>query len=263
MILQKTIPHPHITHDYKEFVESFKNQLLKAFGDKIHSLYICGSIPKGTAKPYKSDADFTILCENSGDIDRVQLAHLKEKHLEQFPFVTKIDTTICTLDDVRNMPNEWGFWIKIICVNIHGDDFGEAVPPIVISRQFILDLNSDTQQEVSRVNHALIHATDSKAKCRYIKGYSKRLLRALYSLVLEDVGVWQDDMAEIKKSIISFSEFDPALVEYLYTCYLHSDVDVKAFKEKADEVYSYFERCLSALSASNEVEPLKRPLASV
>jgi len=251
MILQKTIKNINIRNEYKEFVDSFKTQLLNEFGEKIHSIYMCGSIPRGTAKPYESDADFTILCENSLDIDRSKLNSLKEKSLEAFPLVTKIDTTVCTLDDVRNQPNEWGFWVKIICVNIYGIDFGEVIPSIVASQQFILDLNSETKHAINRVNDALTNAADNDKKCMYIKGYSKRLIRALYSLILVDVGVWQDDIAEMMKSVITYSEINSTLVEYLYECYLNSDIDVKEFKKKADEVYSYFEDCLSKMSAIN------------
>lgn len=250
MILQKIIKNINIGNDYKEFVESFKTQLLNEFGEKIHSLYMCGSIPKGTAKPYESDADFTILCEKSSDINRDKIAEIKKKLLKAFPLVTKIDTVICTLDDVRNKPNEWGFWVKIVCINIYGVDFGETVPPIVISEQFVLDLNSETKQAINRVNNALINATDNKMKCRYIKGYSKKLIRALYSLIIEDVGEWQDDITKMRKSIIKYSEINPTLVEYLYECYLNSDIAVEGFLEKADEVYSYFEDCLNAMSAS-------------
>jgi len=204
MILEKVIKKLNVTPEYEGFVESFKNQLINEFGEKMHSIYMCGSIPKGTAKPYISDADFTILCEKTEAIDRDKLTHIKEKALASFPLVTKIDTTVCTLDDVRNQPNEWGFWVKVICVNIHGIDFGEHVPPIVISKQFILDLNSETEEGMNRVKHALSHAKDLKMKCMYVKGYSKRLIRALYSLVLADVGIWQDDIAEMKKAIIRF-----------------------------------------------------------
>lgn len=249
MILERVIKKPNIKSEYKEFVDSFKSQLLNEFGDKIHSIYMCGSIPKGTAIPYKSDADFTILCEKSKDIDRCKLTSLKEKVLKKFPLVTKIDATVCTLDDVRNYPNEWGFWVKIICVNIYGIDFGEIIPPIAITQQFILDLNSEAKHAITRVSDALMKTTDNHKKCMYIKGYSKRLIRMLYSLILIDVGVWQDNILEMKKSIILFSDIKPTLVEYLYNSYMNSDIAVNDFKEKADEVYSYYEHGLDTLSA--------------
>lgn len=87
-------------------------------------------------------------------------------------------------------------------------------------------------------------------KDRYIKGYSKKLIRALYSLVREDIGEWQDDIKKMTQSIVRFSDINPTLVEYLYTSYLSSDVTVKEFKDKADEAYAYFKNSLLTISTS-------------
>lgn len=172
--------------------------------------------------------------------------------MEEYPVVTKIDTIVCPIDDVLSKPNEWGFWIKIICVCIYGQDVGEKVPPIMISPAFILDLNIETKEEVDRIHSLLSNASDNTMEIRYIKGYSKRLIRALYSLVLEDTGtgVWQDDIIEMKNAILNYCEIDSALVDYLYACYLDSNVPVEEFLGIADEVYSYFENALNAMAAS-------------
>lgn len=251
MILQKIIPNLNIQPEYTAFVESFKTQLVNAFNDTIHSLYICGSIPKGTATPYVSDADFTLLVKNPEDIDRCKLREIKAQTLMDFPLVTKIDTTICTFNDIHTKPNEWGFWIKIVCVNIYGDDYGTFIPPIEISPQFIIDLNADVKESIDRVNHALLNTEDHKLKCQYIKGYSKRLIRALYTLILMDVGVWKDDISEMTELIIQFTDIRPEVMQALYACYLNSDQSVKDFKKKADAVYAYFEKHFEALSYSS------------
>lgn len=133
---------------------------------------------------------------------------------------------------------------------MYGHDIGEKVPPIIISPVFILDLNTETKEEVDRVRRSLSNASDHTMKTRYIKGYSKRLIRALYSLVLEDTGVWQDDIIKMKNAILNYCEIDSALVDYLYACYLDSDVLVEEFLGIADEVYSYFENALNTLAAS-------------
>lgn len=250
MILEKVINRIAIQSEYKDFVDKYINHILTEFKGKIHSIYMCGSIPKGTAKPFKSDADFTIVCVNPKDIDYERLSNIKDRLLEEYPIVTKIDTIICSIDDVLSKPNEWGFWVKIICVCMYGHDIGEKVPPIIISPEFILGLNTETKEEVDRVRRSLSTASDHTMKTRYIKGYSKRLIRALYSLVLTDTGVWQDDIIEMKNAIINYCEIDSALVEYLYACYLDSDVFVEEFLGNADEVYSYFENVLNTMAAS-------------
>lgn len=250
MVLEKVIKKINIQSEYKTFVEEYTASLLSEFNEKIHSIYMCGSIPKGTAKPFKSDADFTIVCERPKDIDYDRVSCLKDQILEKYRLVTKVDTVICSLDDVRSMPNEWGFWIKIICVCIHGTDIGEEVPPILISPDFILDLNSDTQETVDRFRDLLSNANDDTLKSSYTQSYSKRLIRALYSLVLEDTGVWQDDITKMKSAISDYCNIDSTLVDYLYACYLDSNVDVEEFLEIAEEVYGYIEKVLTALAAS-------------
>ncbi|MHA6480954.1 nucleotidyltransferase [Paenibacillus sp. strain BS8-2] len=251
MILEKVIKRILIQSEYKDFVDKYIDNILAEFKGKIHSIYMCGSIPKGTAIPFKSDADFTIVCVNPKDIDYERLSNIKDKMLKEYPLLTKIDTTICSIDDVLSKPNDWGFWVKIICVCIYGHDVGEKVPPIIISPAFILGLNTETKKEVDRIHRLLSDASDNTMKNRYIKGYSKRLIRALYSLVLEDTGVWQDDIIMMKNSILNHCEIAPALVDYLYACYLDSNnVLVEEFMGIADEVYSYFENALNAMAAS-------------
>ncbi|WP_339292447.1 nucleotidyltransferase domain-containing protein [Paenibacillus sp. FSL W8-0187] len=248
MILEKVINRIVIQSEYKDFVDKYIDNILTEFKGKIHSIYMCGSIPKGTANPFKSDADFTIVCVNPKDIDYERLSNIKDRLLEEYPVVTKIDTTICSIDDVLSKPNDWGFWVKIISVCIYGHDVGEKVPPIIISPEFILDLNAETKKEVDRRHSLLSNASDNTMKTRLIKGYSKRLIRALYSLVLEDTGVWQDDIIKMKNAILNYCEIDSALIDYLYACYLDSNVLVEEFLGIADEVYSYFENSLNAMA---------------
>ncbi|MDO3410939.1 nucleotidyltransferase domain-containing protein [Saccharibacillus sp. CPCC 101409] len=247
MILEKVIHTIDIQSEYKELVDKYIDRIRTEFKGKFHSIYMCGSIPKGTAKPFKSDADFTLVCENPEDIDYEKLSKIKDELLKEYPLVTKIDTILCSVDDVLNKPHEWGFWVKVICVCVYGDDVGEKVPPILISPAFIVDLNTETKEEIDRIHGWLSKAADSAMKNRYIKGYSKRLLRALYSLIIENTGVWEDDIFEMKNAILNYCEIDPALVDDLYACYLDSDVPVEEFLPIADEVYRYFESALNTM----------------
>ncbi len=111
-------------------------------------------------------------------------------------------------------------------------------------------MNSDTQEAMDRVPGFLSNAYDDTLKSRYIKGYSKKLIRALYSLVLEDTGVWQDDMTRMKSAIADYCAIDSSLVDYLYASYLDSHVDVEEFLGIAEEVYRYIEKALTALVAA-------------
>lgn len=70
-------------------------------------------------------------------------------------------------------------------------------------------------------------------------------------MVLEDTGVWEDEIIKMKNAILNYCEINSALVEYLYACYLDSsNVLVEEFLRIADEVYRYFENALNTMAAS-------------
>lgn len=253
MILEKVIPKLNIQKEYQDFVDTFIDRTLSEFGNKMHSLYMCGSIPLGTAKPFSSDADFTLVCANPADIDYDTLSKIRQEVLEEYPFVTKIDTTVCSIDNVLHRPNDWGFWVKIICICVHGEDFGEQVPPIVVSPKFIIELNADTPMEFDRARRSLVESgDDEEARHRSMKGCSKRLMRALYSLTMENTGVWENDILKMKEAILTYCAIDPALVEYLYASYLHSDAPVEEFLSRADQAYRYFEDALRTMAEESD-----------
>ncbi|GAK40715.1 hypothetical protein TCA2_3205 [Paenibacillus sp. TCA20] len=54
----------------------------------------------------------------------------------------------------------------------------------------------------------------------------------------------------MKNAILNYCEIDSALVEYLYACYMDSNVPVEEFLGIAEEVYSYFENALNAMADS-------------
>ncbi|OWA37710.1 nucleotidyltransferase [Saccharibacillus sp. O16] len=250
MILEKVIQQVEIQPEYQELVDQYIQDVRAAFEDKIHSIYMCGSIPKGTAVPYRSDADFTIVCANPQELDYEKISAITDRLVQQYPVATKIDTTVCSLDNVFSRPYEWGFWVQVICVCVYGDDLGTRIPPLEISPAFIVDLNTDTPQEIGWIRQRLLDTQDRALQSRYIRGYSKRLMRALYSLVLEETGAWEDDLGEIKKAILSYGQIDPAKVNQLYDYYLNSEVPVEEFMRTADDVYRDLEHALKKMETS-------------
>ena len=87
MELKKQITRLKIDKKYLPFVEDFKTNIIAGLKKAVHSIYMCGSIATGKAKPYQSDADFTIvtntkLSENEKDHINV----IKQQLLEKYPF---------------------------------------------------------------------------------------------------------------------------------------------------------------------------------
>lgn len=235
-MLKKVIKENMIKNEYKDFVEQFAQKVLGILKDNLHSLYICGSIPKGTANMYRSDADFTIVCKRSLSKEaNDEVLKIKSELLNFYPFVAKIDTTIISIDDVSNNPLDWGFWIKIICFCIYGPDLGEEVPEIDTNKELIINLLSDFDSSIHRLNFKLNNTSDEVEIAKTIRGYSKRLIRSLYTLILEEVGEWNDDLLEMKIALGLHMKENSFLVEKLYMCYSNPFSDWEAFRILADQ----------------------------
>jgi len=251
MELKKVIKSCKIKNEYKEFVEQFVLRVSMLLGDSVHSIYMCGSIPKGKAQLYKSDADFTIVFNNLiENIDKDNIYKIKSELLHEYSFVTKIDTTIITIEDVKNKPQEWGFWIKIICYCIYGVDLGEEVPKLIANSELILNLSSDVEESIIKLKDNLDNTEDEGDIVKILRGYSKRLIRGLYTLILEDVGEWQDDIKEMKNLIKIHMKDKSQLVDKLYMFYINQESDKIEFESLADVASNIIYNRLEQLAVS-------------
>jgi uncharacterized protein len=188
--IKKQISHLKIKEDYLLFVEEFKEGIFRILEEKLHSLYICGSIPMGTSIPYKSDADFTIVIhEELSRNDYSKIEKFKIELLEKYSFITKIDTPSCLINDVLNFI-DWGFWIKIVCFCIHGEDLGEKISPIKPSREFVIGYNRETE---SAVSSRIKKIEKEKDFSRIFDKTLKLLIRAAYTLIIEKDKSWYID----------------------------------------------------------------------
>lgn len=248
MELKKVIKSCEIKNEYKEFVEQFLQRASKALGMYVHSIYICGSIPKGKAELYKSDADFTIVCTDlvSND-DKEKIDKIKSELMNEYPFVTKIDTTMITISDVNDKPLEWGFWIKIICHCIYGVDLGETVPQLIANSDLIINLSSDVEESINRLKNNLEKCQDDSVMRKILRVYSKRLIRGLFTVFLNDVGEWHDDIAVMKDSLSIHMKEESQIVDQLYLVYNNRQMNKLEFERLGELASNIIYRRLEEL----------------
>lgn len=144
-MLERMIKELKIDANYQPFVDGFIGRVNKAFPILVHSIYMCGSIPRGLAKPFKSDADFTVVFNThvSEEIKN-DLNTIKSDLCCQFPFVAKIDVHSCSVEDVTDNSPGWNFWISIVSICVYGKDLAESLPGLDADYALIKEINSDT-----------------------------------------------------------------------------------------------------------------------
>lgn len=168
---------------------------------------MCGSIAKGIAIPNKSDADITLVLNRTPDASLLmKLEALKSGLLTHYSFITKIDTPICLISEVLDNPYGWGFWIKIICICVHGSDLGLQIRELKPSREFVQGVNDDTNTIIPE----MLKNYDENPSLLLAVQLAKRLLRGLYSLTMDREESWEDDL--IRQSEITVGYY-PLLKE--------------------------------------------------
>lgn len=169
-----------IHHVQSEFeVVLFKAiELVKgAFDEQLHSIYLYGSIGRGTAVSGQSDLDLTVLVYE--DVDATELVEQTEQLLTEHPEVIKIDYDIGRLDVALDPANrfEWGFWLRHLCTCVDGEDVSTRFPRMKPDDRVSEALNQDLVSSIEAAKSKLLRGQLSHLEKRSIV---KRVIRGWY-----------------------------------------------------------------------------------
>lgn len=153
-------------------------ELLKEmFGGNLHSVYVYGSVGRGTAVVGQSDLDLTVLVYEN--IDTTELMEQTEQLLKEHPEVIKIDYDIGRLDIALDPTNrfEWGFWLRHLCTCVYGEDISIRFPLMKPDVRISRGLNQDFPIRLVAVREQLKSGAIPHIEKRSMV---KRIIRAWY-----------------------------------------------------------------------------------
>lgn len=144
-------------------------QLLREeFVEALHSVYVYGSVGRGTAVAGRSDLDVTVIVKREMDVDVLKGRTMLL--LREHPEVIKIDYDIGLLDTVLEPINhvEWGFWLRHMCACVDGTDLSHRFPYMKPDERISRALNRDLSNQ--------LREAQVKLKARCMTGNEKRSL---------------------------------------------------------------------------------------
>ena len=118
-----------ITPPWCEAVEYARQLEVRHLGDRLHSLYLRGSIARGTALPGRSDLDLFAVVFNGHHTDSSSSRPQFQDVLRRFPFITSVESSHITLAEVFGPFHYYRFMMKISAVCIHGQDLLPEISP--------------------------------------------------------------------------------------------------------------------------------------
>ncbi|MEU3019550.1 nucleotidyltransferase domain-containing protein [Nocardiopsis sp. NPDC007018] len=186
-----------VTADFAPVVRALRTRLGEVYGARMHSAYLYGSIPRGTAVPGVSDLDALVALHTEPDsTERADAARLLEELDDRFP---QIDGGGILVDDVPRLTgalerHDGGFFVACLCTPLTGPDLADRLPRYRPTSLLARETNGDLPLVLPRWRTRLARAATDDELRALSRGAARRLTRTGLTLVMPSWGGWTSDL---------------------------------------------------------------------
>jgi hypothetical protein len=182
-----------------------------AFGPaRLHSGYLYGSIPRGTAVPGVSDLDVLLaLHDEPAEPDRAAARRLEDALNARFPELNGagilLYSTATLLSDLER--HDLGWFVACLCTPLAGEDLAARLPRYRPTSLLARETNGDLG-DVLPCWRDTLRTERTEAGLRALsRRVGRRVVRTGFTLVMPRWGGWTSDLGE---SAAVFSGYYPA-----------------------------------------------------
>jgi uncharacterized protein len=187
-----------VSPEFAPVVSALRAELPAAFPPgRLHSAYLYGSIPRGTAEPGVSDLDVLVALRGEpGDADAAAARALEAGLDARFPQVDGVGAepvSVATLlSDLER--HDLGWMVACLCTPLLGEDLAGQLPRYRPTALLARETNGDLDQLVPQWQDQLARTPgDLKVLGRRV---TRRLVRTGFTLVMPRWGGWTSDLAK-------------------------------------------------------------------
>ncbi|NEB00569.1 nucleotidyltransferase domain-containing protein [Streptomyces sp. SID13726] len=204
-----------VPHAFRPVVAAARDRVLDLFGPRLHSAYLYGSIPRGTARVGHSDLDLLIaLRDEPTDTDRKAVDALGEALDGEFPQIDGVGTLLYSRDlllsDLER--HDMGWFVACLCTPLLGDDLAEYLPRYRPDTLLARETNGDLALLLPRWRERAEGADSDAALRRMVRHTSRHLVRTAFTLVMPRWNGWTSDLDEMAEI---FAAYYPARADQL------------------------------------------------
>ncbi|KOV68393.1 nucleotidyltransferase domain-containing protein [Streptomyces sp. MMG1121] len=207
-----------VPHAFRPVVAAARDGLLEVLGTRLHSAYLYGSVPRGTARVGRSDLDlFVALREEPGEADREAVRALGEAVDKEFPQIDGVGTLMYGRDRLLSELERYdlGWFVACLCTPLLGDDLAEYLPRYRPDSLLARETNGDLARWLPRWRERIAGAEDTEeARRPLVRFMSRHLVRTGFTLVMPRWNGWTSDLREMAEA---FGVFYPDRADQLRT----------------------------------------------
>jgi hypothetical protein len=203
-----------VPHAFRPVVAAARDRIPDVFGGRLHSAYLYGSIPRGTARVGRSDLDLlVVLREEPTDADRADGRALDEALDKELPQIdgggTLLVSHACVLSELER--HDLGWFVACLCTPLLGEDLAEYLPRYRPDSLLARETNGDLALVLPRWRDRISSADDSEeARRPLVRFMSRHLVRTAFTLVMPRWNGWTSDLHEMAEA---FGAYYPARAE--------------------------------------------------
>jgi diadenosine tetraphosphate (Ap4A) HIT family hydrolase len=207
-----------VSEAFAPVVATAKTALLSAFApDRLHSAYLYGSVPRGTAVPGTSDLDLLLaLRDEPTDDDRATARRLEDELDARFPQINGAGILLYSagtlLSDIER--HDLGWFVACLCTPLAGEDLAVRLPRYRPTSLLARETNGDLCDLLPRWRDRLGEAQTEASLRALARGVGRRLVRTGFTLVMPRFGGWTSNLEE---SAAVFGRYYPARADPMKT----------------------------------------------
>jgi hypothetical protein len=196
-------------------VDAARAEVTAAFGPAaagggcLHSVYLYGSIPRGTAVPGVSDLDVLLaLRHEPTPAERATATDLEHTLDARFPQINGagilLFSTATLLSDLERY--DLGWFIACLCTPLLGEDLGRQLPRYRPTSLLARETNGDLDDALALWRRQLGVAGPDADRLKLSRLAGRRLVRTGFTLVMPRWRGWTSDLQE---SAAVFGQYYP------------------------------------------------------
>jgi predicted nucleotidyltransferase len=185
---------------FAPLVAAARAGIADAFGSaRLHSAYLYGSIPRGTAVPGVSDLDVLLALHGEpAEPDHAAARRLEAALDARFPQLNGagilLFSTATLLSDIER--HDLGWFVACLCTPLAGPDLADRLPRYRPTALLARETNGDLGDELPRWRDRL-RAERTDAGLRTLgRRAGRRIVRTGFTLVMPRWGGWTSDLGE-------------------------------------------------------------------
>ncbi|MCH0539384.1 nucleotidyltransferase domain-containing protein [Streptomyces sp. MUM 203J] len=188
-----------VTTAFAPVVEAARTRVAETFGRtrRLHSAYLYGSVPRGTATPGVSDLDLQLaLRDEPTEADRADAAAVEAVLDRAFPQIDGVGILLAgaraLLSDAER--HDGGFFIACLCTPLLGPDLAARLPRYRPTSLLARETNGDLARVLPRWRTRAAEAATDTDRRALIRLVGRRVVRTGFTLVMPRWGGWTSDL---------------------------------------------------------------------